>query len=166
MTIKIDLSAEQEQGERERLKEEPRGPQRTSSGLVSTQRSSKLKRVSSLGGDEAAAIPGAARGDESLLTIAKREAARRMLYSKFYRGEVLRGEDEEAVVSIKGGMDEGAEGRERKKKRKREEGEGEGEGGEHEKRTKKEKKKKKQKKDKEQEKEKELEKSGRRKQVV
>ena len=159
MTIKIDLSAEEEQGECER--EEPRGPQRTSSGLVSTQRSSKLKRVSSPGGDEAAAIPGAARGDESLLTIAKREAARRMLYSKFYRGEVLRGEDEEAVVSIKGGMDERAEGRERKKKRKREEGggegEGEGEGGEHEKETRK-KKKKKQKKDKDREKEKELEK--------
>ena len=149
MTIKINVSDEEEQGECEPLKEEPCGPQRTRSGLVSTQRSSKLKRVSSPGGDEAAAIPGAARGDESLLTIAKREAARRMLYSKFYRGEVLRGEHEEAVVSIKGGIDEGAEGRERKKKRKREEregkGDGDGEGGEgeeHQKRTKQKQKKK------------------------
>ena len=145
MTIKINVSDEEEQGECE--KEEPCGPQRTSSGLVSTQRSSKLKRVSSPGGDEAAAIPGAVRGDESLPTIAKREAARRMLYSKFYRGEVLRGEHEEAVVSIKGGIDEGAEGRERKKKRKREEREGEGgEGEEYQKKTKKKKQKQKQKK--------------------
>ena len=155
MTIKINVSAEGEQGECERLTGEPRGPQRTSSGLVSTQRSSKLKRVSSPGGDEAAAIPGAgaARGDESLLTTAKREAARRMLYSKFYRGEVLRGEHEEAVVSIKGGIDQGAEGGERKKKRKREGGGGKGEGEEHEK-----KKKKKHKKPKDKDKQKELEK--------
>jgi hypothetical protein len=111
------VSAEEEQGVIG-VEEEPCGPQRTSSGLVSTQRSSKLKRVSSPGEDDAATPVGAARGSDSLLTIAKREAARRMLYSKFYRGEVLRGEYEEAVVS-------GAEGGERKKKRKREEGEGE-----------------------------------------
>ena len=61
-----------------------------------------------------------------------------MLYSKFYRGEVLKGEYEEAVVSIKGGVDEGPEGGERKKKRKREEGEGET----HQKKKKKKKKKK------------------------
>lgn len=130
MTIKINVSTEEEQGECDRLiglEEEPRGPQRTSSGLVSTQRSSKLKRVSR--GDEAAAaaaIPGGAgegaRGNESLLTIAKREAARRMLYSKFYRGEVLRGEYD--VEEPEGGFS-GERKRERKKKRKREGGGGE-----------------------------------------
>lgn len=130
MTIKINVSTEEEQGECDRLiglEEEPRGPQRTSSGLVSTQRSSKLKRVSR--GDEAAvatAIPGeGARGNESLLTIAKREAARRMLYSKFYRGEVLRGEYDEAVVEEPEGGFSGERKRERKKKRKRERGGGE-----------------------------------------
>ena len=81
--------------------------------------------------------------NESLLTIAKREAARRILYSKFYRGEVLRGEYEAAVVSTKGGWDEG-------KKRKREGGEDEG----HEQKRKKRKKRKK-KKQKNEEKEKE-----------
>jgi hypothetical protein len=81
---------------------------------------------------------GAARGSESLLTIAKREAARRMLYSKFYRGEVLKGEYEEAVVSVDGRVDEEAAVRKRKKKRKRSEGEGEG----HQKKTKKKRKKK------------------------
>ena len=95
-----------------------------------------------------AGIPARDRGNESLLTVAKREAARRMLYSRFYRGEVLKGEYEEVVVSIKEGMDEETEGRKRKKKRKREEG-----GEKHQK----EKTKKKKKKEKEKEKEKELE---------
>lgn len=112
------MSAEEE-GECEQLiglGEEPGGPQRTSSGLVSTQQSSKLKRVSGPVGYDTAEKRG-----ESLLTIAKREAARRMLYSKFYRGEVLTGEYEEGVVSIKGGVDKRAEGGKREKKRKREE---------------------------------------------
>ena len=140
------MSVEDEQGEWEQpmgLEEEPHGPQRTSSGLVSTQRSSKLKRVLSPGGADAARPGGAAMDNESLLTIAKREAARRILYSKFYRGEVLRGEYEATVVSTKGGGDEG-------KKRKREGGEDEG----HEQKKKK-KKKRKKKKQKNEEKEKE-----------
>ena len=134
------MSTDEEQGEREQrigLEEECRGPQRTSLGLVSTQRLSKLKRVSSHGGYDDA-MPGAVKDDESLLTIAKRSAARRMLYSRFYRGGVLKGEYEEAVVSIKGRVHEEAEGVEQKKKRKREGGEGE----EHQKKKKKKRKKK------------------------
>ena len=132
-----------ERGESEQpidIEEEPCGPQRSSSGLVSTQQSSKRRRVSSPVGYDAATSERE-RGSESLLTIAKREAARRMLYSKFYRGEVLKGEYEEAVVSIYGGVDKGAEGGKRKKKRKREEGEDE----EHKKKRKKQKKKEKEK---------------------
>jgi hypothetical protein len=91
--------------------------------------------VSSPGGYDAA-IPE--RG-ESLLTIAKREAARRMLYSKFYRGEVLKSEYEEVVVSVEEEVDEEAEGGTRKKKRQREEEEGECE--EHQKKKTKKKKK-------------------------
>ena len=123
---------------------EPRGPQRTSSGLVSTQQSSKLKRASGSAEYDAAISAGAERGSESLLTIAKREAAKRLLYSKFYQGEVLKGEYEEAVVSIDGGGDKTAEdGGKRKKKRKREGGE---DGEEEEEEDKKKKAKKKQKK--------------------
>ena len=134
---------EDEQGECEQLEEEPHGPQRTSSGLVSTQRSSKLKRVSSPGGADAAIPGGAAMGNESLLTIAKREAAKRILYSKFYRGEVLRGEYE---ASPKGEVDDG------KKKRKREEGgdddDDEGHQHQHQQKRKRKKRKKMQKKEK------------------
>lgn len=134
------MSAE-EQGECEQvisLEEERRGSLRTSSGLVSTQQPNKLKRVSSPVGHDAM-TPGV-RGSESLLTIAKREAAKRMLYSKFYRGEVLKSEYEEAVVPIKGGVDdesEGGEKRRKKRKKKRKRGEGEGEEDEEGKKTKK-----------------------------
>lgn len=140
----------EEKGEYEQLigppEEELHGPQRTSSGLVSTQQSSKLKRASGSAEYDAALSTGAERGSETLLTIAKREAAKRLLYSKFYQGEVLKGEYEEAVVSIDGGGDKAAEGGggKRKKKRKREGGD-EGEEEEEEDRKKKGKKKQKKK---------------------
>lgn len=74
------------------------------------------------------------RASESLLTTARREAARRMLYSKFYRGGLLEGEYE--VTSINEGVGEEAEGGERKKKRKRKREEGEG-GGDYQKKKRK-----------------------------
>jgi hypothetical protein len=123
------VPTEEEQGECEQLinPEEPRGAQRTSLGFVSTEQSRKLERVSRLVGC-GAAISGGEQGGESLFTVAKREAAKRMLYSKFYRGEVLKGEyGEAAVESVKGGVDVDVEnsGGKGKKKRRREEGEGE-----------------------------------------
>ncbi|KZO97069.1 hypothetical protein CALVIDRAFT_574659 [Calocera viscosa TUFC12733] len=113
-SVRANKAQEQEQ------EQEPDTPppantplQRTSTGIISNRRPQGGTPALSGSSTPTLVEDGAAAGRVSLLALAKQQAARSMLYARFFRGPVLRMEEEEEELCEEGrGGEEGKEQKE------------------------------------------------------